>query len=165
MQGGLRWPTRSISRRAFFTGILRAGSQTGGRRHRPASPGDGRRVSKRRAPADQIAKWRAPCGAKEGDERSSRAPRRRFQTRGSGRGLRGGCGRSSVGRPERAQSPEKVCRSSERRRPGLFGGFLSTTDKVWDRGLDERDPTARFRMIHRKDRLRRRHGQARLVAS
>ena len=49
------------------------------------------------------------------------------------------------------QTPEKILR--ERAKDdgqGMFG-FLRTTDKRWTVVWNERDPTARFRMIHRQE--------------
>ena len=50
------------------------------------------------------------------------------------------------------KSPEKVLQ--ERAKDdgqGLFGGFLRTTDKRWTVVWNERDPTARFQMIHHQE--------------
>jgi ferredoxin len=50
------------------------------------------------------------------------------------------------------QSPEKIVRERARDdSQGLFGGFLRTTDKRWTVVWNERDPTARFQMIHHQE--------------
>jgi len=50
------------------------------------------------------------------------------------------------------KSPEKVLQErSKDNGQGLFGGFLRTTDKRWTVVWNERDPTARFQMIHHQE--------------
>ena len=50
------------------------------------------------------------------------------------------------------QSPEKILQERARDdSQGLFGNFLRTTDKRWTVVWNERDPTARFKMIHHQE--------------
>lgn len=50
------------------------------------------------------------------------------------------------------QSPEKILRERAKDdSQGLLGAFLRTTDKRWTVTWNERDPTARFQMIHHQE--------------
>jgi ferredoxin len=50
------------------------------------------------------------------------------------------------------RSPEKILQERARDdSQGLFGNFLRTTDKRWTVVWNERDPTARFKMIHHQE--------------
>lgn len=50
------------------------------------------------------------------------------------------------------KSPEKVLQERMKDNgQGLFGNFLRTTDKRWTVVWNERDPTARFQMIHHQE--------------
>ncbi|MDQ1593361.1 MAG: hypothetical protein QOG71_3988 [Pyrinomonadaceae bacterium] len=50
------------------------------------------------------------------------------------------------------QSPEKILRERAKDdSQGLLGAFLRTTDKRWTVVWNERDPTARFQMIHHQE--------------
>ncbi|HYP00533.1 MAG TPA: hypothetical protein VER76_10125 [Pyrinomonadaceae bacterium] len=50
------------------------------------------------------------------------------------------------------QSPEKILQERARDdSQGLLGNFLRTTDKRWTVVWNERDPTARFKMIHHQE--------------
>lgn len=50
------------------------------------------------------------------------------------------------------RSPEKILQERARDdSQGLFGNFLHTTDKRWTVVWNERDPTARFKMIHHQE--------------
>lgn len=61
-------------------------------------------------------------------------------------------GEVQLDRKSARQSPEKILQERAKNdSQGLLGNFLRTTDKRWTVVWNERDPTARFQMIHHQE--------------